>query len=189
MNIERKFVITPKLLPEQHYSYRNSNIYKNITKECLYDLSDIGTLLIDPADVLIEQEKHGFFVGDVLYFDIKAMKFDRAIARNTIESEVCGIISEVIDINTFKMINHGVIQTDRYNFAINSPLYLSEMYRGKLVSIEPKTNVIQIGIQQTNSIKIDIVRGFQIADSTEEYDGTLEPYTKEELDEIIKNIW
>ena len=56
------------------------------------------------------------------------------------------------------------------------------------MSIAPINVVKQVATQTTNGIMLDIRRGYKI--SEDEYtDEELEVYTKEELDEIIANIW
>ena len=121
------------------------------------------------------------------YYDVTTNKFSRAIAINNIESEACGIVSEVIDNDNFVIISKGLLETDKYNFSVGSKLYLSDVIPGKLVSIEPQSIIKQIAIQATNGIIIDIQRGWKITNTSSSEE--LEPYTKEELDEIIKNVW
>ena len=123
-----------------------------------------------------------------MYYDIKAKQFSKALAINSIESEVCGVVSNILGVNTFQLLTEGYLKTDKYNFALDTPLYLSESTSGKLTSIAPKGIVKQVATQTNNGIMIDIQRGYKISDTTVE-DEELELYTKEELDEIIQNIW
>ena len=104
------------------------------------------------------------------------------------ESEVCGVVSEIIDIDNFVMITNGEIKTTRYTFTPGTILYLSDAHEGKLVSIQPVYTVKQIATQLSDGIMIDIQRGYRTP-NTESGSETLEPYTQAELDEIIKNIW
>lgn len=165
----------------------NSTIFKNPQEPHLFDLSSIGSVIHEDESVRINQIDHYFQKGEVLYYDVKANKFARAIAVNNIESEVCGIVSDVIDKDNFVIIAKGLFKTDQYTFDENTPLYLSDAHAGKLVSIEPYGIIKQIAIQATDGIIIDIQRGYKTtATSSSE---NLEPYTKAELDEIIKNVW
>lgn len=164
----------------------NSNIYKNPEEQSIMDLSDIGTIKIINNQKII-QEGHYFHVGDVIYYDIQLKRFSLAIARNTIESEVIGLVSQIIDNDTFVLANTGTLYTDRYTFTDDTVLYLSDINPGKLVSIPP-TFVKPVAIQATNGIIIDITRGWASeggVSSPTEY----ESYSQEELDEIINNIW
>lgn len=164
----------------------NSNIYKNPEEQHIIDLSRMGTIeVINNQEVI--QENHYFHIGDVVYYDIQMKRFSLAIARNTIESEVVGLVSRVIDMDTFVLTNTGTLYTDRYAFPDKTVLYLSDINPGKLVSIAPMF-VKPVAIQTTNGIIIDIARGWADKDSVLE-PIEYEPYTQEELDEIISNIW
>lgn len=165
----------------------NSTIFKNPQDQHLFDLSSIGSINHEDKSITINQEEHYFKVGEVLYYDVTTNKFSRAVAVNNIESEACGIVSEVIDNDNFIIIAKGLLETDKYNFSVGSKLYLSDVTPGKLVSIEPQSIIKQIAIQATNGIIIDIQRGWKITNTSSSEE--LEPYTKEELDEIIKNVW
>ena len=166
---------------------KNSTIYKNPQDQHIFDLSQIGILNHENKTIEINQQNHYFQVTDVLYYDIKNHKFAKALARNTIESEVCGVVSEIIDVNNFVIITNGEIKTTRYTFNPGTILYLSDVNAGKLVSIQPHSVIKQIAIQDTNGIIINIQRGLKTTSTSSS--ENLEPYTKEELDEIIKNVW
>ena len=166
---------------------KNTNIYKNPEEHTLFDLSRIGTITV-LSNESISQKKHYLQVGDVIYYDIKQKKFALAIAANSIESEVIGVVSEVIDENTFKLINSGLLETNKYTFPMGTQLYLSNLVPGKLVSIQPSNVIKPIATQSNNGIIIDIGRGW-IPENPTGDKVVYENYTQEELDEIIKNIW
>lgn len=165
----------------------NSTIYKNPQEQHLFDLSKLGTLIYAGGLIEIAQPNHFFQIGDVLYYNVQTKMFAKAVAINTIESEVCGVVSSVPDKDNFVLVTEGKVETDKYTFDVDSPLYLSDAHPGKLVSIPPADVIKQIAIQTTNGIIVDIQRGYRTINSTPVDD--MEPYTKEELDEIIKNIW
>lgn len=166
----------------------NSTIFKNPQDDHLFDLSYLGIVTHSQKSVTIEQENHYFQVADVLYYDIKNKKFSKAIAKNTIESEVCGVVSKVIDLDNFEILTDGEIETDRYSFDKDTPLYLSNAVSGRLVSIEPDDIIKQVAVQSVGGIIVNIQRGYRTAD-VQDSSEELEPYTQDELDEIIKNIW
>lgn len=168
-------------------SLKNTNIYKNPEDQHLFDLSDIGTIIHKDRAIKINQEKHYFQVGDVLYYNVKTNLFNKAVAVNNIASEVCGVVSKVIDSNNFVLIAKGKIETDKYTFDENTPLYLSSSYPGKLTDTSPQNVIKQVGYQLIDGIMVDIQRGYYMVNSSQTKE--LEPYTQEELDEIIKNIW
>lgn len=165
----------------------NSIIFKNPHDQYLFDLSILGTIIHENKTIEINQQNHYFQVGDVLYYNVKTQMFAKAIAVNNIESEVCGVVSKIIDKDNFIILSKGEIETDRYTFNIDTPLYLSNVNPGKLVSIEPQDVIKQIATQTINGIMIDIQRGYRTLNQS--FFGELESYTQEELDEIIKNIW
>ena len=165
----------------------NSTIFKNTQEHHLFDLSSIGSVIHEDKTIQINQIDHYFQKGEVLYYDVRTNKFARAIAVNNIESEACGIVSDVIDKDNFVLIAKGLLETDQYTFDENTPLYLSDAHAGKLVSIQPHSVIKQIAIQATNGIIIDIQRGWKTTSTSSS--ENLEPYTRAELDEIIKNVW
>lgn len=165
----------------------NSTIFKNPQDAHLFDLSSIGSIIHEDKSIEINQQDHYFQIGEVLYYDVRTNKFARAVAVNNIESEVCGIVSDIIDKDNFVMIAKGLLETTQYTFDVGTALYLSDVHPGKLVSIEPLSIIKQIAVQTTDGIIIDIQRGWKTTSTSSSEE--LEPYTKSELDEIIKNVW
>lgn len=166
----------------------NSTIFKNPQNQHLFDLSCLGTVAHENKTIEINQQNHFFQVGDVLYYNIKTNMFAKAVAVNNIESEACCAVLEVIDKNNFIAIARGKIPTTRYTFEEGTLLYLSDGHPGKLVSIAPQFVIKQIATQTSDGIVLDIQRGYYNT-TTITPSETLESYTHEELDEIIKNIW
>lgn len=164
----------------------NSVIYKNPDKTALVDLSTIGTLKTEKTEIRIQQANHFFRTGDVLYFNPNTNEFAKALAINNIESEVCGVVSEVVDNNEFIILTEGFVKTDKYNFPIGSVLYLSEVIPGFLMSVQPTHILKQVAVQSINGIQVSIQMGFHLSDNPIKV--TLEPYTKDELDDIILNV-
>lgn len=164
----------------------NSVIYRNPEKTSLIDFTLIGTIKTEDSEIRINQHDHFFQVGDALYFNPTDIKFGKAMAINSIESEVCGVVSEVIDNDEFIIVTEGFVKTDRYNFAIDSPLYLSEVIPGFMMSAEPTHVVKQVAIQTLNGIHVSIQMGYHISNNPVKV--VLEPYTKDELDDIILNV-
>ncbi len=166
----------------------NSTIFKNPEEHGVLDLSMLGTVNYVNNSVSITQKDHFFKTGDVLFYNVQESCFSKAYAINNIQSEACGVVSKVLDKDSFEIISKGLVETSRYTFDIGTILYLSEVVPGKLVSL-PSSNIVkQIATQVSGGIMVDIKRGYH-AGNPEEAVEELEPYTKEELDEIIKNIW
>lgn len=165
----------------------NSTIYKNVEDPRIFDLSLLGTVNYVNNAVSITQKDHFFQIGDVLFYNVQESCFLKAYAVNDIQSEVCGVVSRIFDKDNFEILPEGLIETSRYTFDIGTILYLSEVTPGKLISIPPSNIVKQIATQTSNGIIVNIKRGYH-AGNPKDAEG-LEPYTQEELDEIIKNIW
>ena len=166
----------------------NTNIYKNPYESDLTDLSKIGIYDNIDGKVKITQANHCFKVGDVLYYDPILQTFGLALAENTILSEVIGVVYEILNENEFIIINGGEVILDRYSYDTGSSLYLSELEKGKIISIRPEKVIKPVGVKTDNGIMVNIQRGIY-DEIAEEISEELESYTKEELDEIIKNIW
>lgn len=170
--------------------HKNSTIYRNPEEPSIFDITSLGTYVKEDTELRITQSMHYFRVGDALYYDPMTVQFRKAIANNTIASEVCGIVSEVVNLNTFIMITEGELVVPRYQYPPDSILYLSESIDGHLTSIRPMYVLKPLGKQiEPGRILVSIQRGFVMTEhdafvDTEE----LEPYTQQELDEIILNV-
>jgi len=167
----------------------NSVIFKDPENEHLIDLTYLGTMLRENTVVQITQNDHFFIPGDVLAYDLQSKKFIRALAVNTMQSEVCGVVSEYVDSNNFILVVKGIVNAPQYKFPNGSILYLSEVIPGKLMSIQPINTFREIATQISSGIiEVKLKVGLTTGISTQSPQETLEPYTKEELDEIIANI-
>lgn len=165
----------------------NSNIFDNPEQDSgIYDMSALAIKSETPAYF---RQWHTFHVGDVVYYDGKLKEFRLALAENTRRSEAAGVVCEVIDNENFAIAQIGRVNTgSRYNYPISSRLYLSDTRPGMLVSIPPAGVVKEIASMISREIiLVDIQRGFVPQDYLQP-DPSADPYTKEELDEIIQNI-
>lgn len=166
----------------------NSVIFKNPEDDHLIDLSYLGTMLIENPSVQISQTNHFFLPGDVLAYSLKEKKFVRAVAVNTMDSEICGVVSEFINNDNFVLVVKGLVNAPQYQFANGSILWLSEIIPGRLISIMPTRTFRQVATQVSPGvIEVSIKMGLTTG-SREPNNEPLEPYTKEELDEIISNL-
>ena len=167
------------------FQKKNSTIFEN-PEEYILNFTAIGSYSSENTEIRITQEAHYFSVGDVLYFDVKNNQFSKALAVNNIQSEVCGIVSEVPNNNEFVIITEGVLKTDRYKYTVLAPLYLSEVIPGTLMSANPTFVMKQVAVQVEGGIQVNIKTGYCLSEKSLEV--ILEPYTKEELDDIILNV-
>ena len=166
---------------------KNSVIFDNPEEQKIFDLSHIGIKITPNGSTLqIRQENHLFRVGHVIYYDITSGLFMKAIAKNTIESEACGIVSKIISENEFQFVTSGLFSTDKCSYENGSVLYLSENTYGKLSMITPSKVSKEIGIKVPEGIMINIQAGLKFIE--QDKIETLEHYTPEELQEIISEI-
>ena len=167
----------------------NSVIFKDPEDaDYLRDLTYVGTLEVEDNSITITQSNHCFAIADVICYNLGKLEYQRALAVNTVDSEICGVVKEVIDSNSFVLVTRGKIDGTKYSHPEGSDLWLSEVSPGHITSIEPTNVFRKIGAQLgPGSIEVSLDRGFTTGSSTSS-GGSLEPYTKEELDEIIANI-
>lgn len=167
----------------------NSVIFKNPEDDHLIDLTYLGTMLRENTKVQINQKNHFFAPGDVLAYDLQSQEFIRALAVNTMQSEICGVVSKYIDMDNFELIVKGAVEAPQYKYPNGSILWLSEVTPGKLMSIAPTKTFRQVATQvSAGVINVSLEMGFTIGSVKQETDS-LDHYTKAELDEIIANIW
>ena len=169
-------------------STMNSIIFRNPDEHKIIDISKVGVVSLEDANIVITQRNHLLLKGDALFYNVTTKEFDRAIGVNAKNIECCGVISEVIDEDRFILVTKGIIENTKYSYPIGSALYLSEVTPGHLVSIMPLINVKQVGYQVSeHGIEVDLSIGMT-KDYTRNVEQELVPYTQEELDEIIQNI-
>jgi len=166
---------------EQH---NNSVIFRDVYENKILDFSHIASDA--KANIINLYEKNHFFeVGDAIYYDIYTHHYRRALAINSIMSEVIGVVSKIINLNEFQLTLRGDIILNRYDsISIGSPLYLSDIITGKLISNEPNKVSKIIGIKTDNGIRVNIQRGFHLTDN-EGY----HPKYKEFLTKNLLNIF
>lgn len=94
------------------------NIEDNITKE-------------------ISQTSHGFSVGNFIGWS--GGTYNKAIADGNYDGEYIGIVSEIADVNTFKVIQSGYI-TGLTGLITNTTYFLSPTTAGEITATEPTTD-------------------------------------------------
>lgn len=167
----------------------NSVIFKDVNDDANFsDISAAGTNG-EYREVTVNQDIHGLSLGDAVYYNIYTNRYARALATNTIMSEVIGLVSDVPDENTFTITMKGVLLTDRYNaIADDSIMYLSSAISGRLTNTEPANISKIIGRKIPNGIDIDIQRGYHLkSDETPVYTG-IKYYTQSEIQDIINTV-
>lgn len=131
--------ISPVLLTERH----NTNFYKNTIHEETYEYQEHDNIR------KTYQENHGFIIGDPIYYD---EIYKKANIEDTIN--VIGVVSEVIDENTFIYKNSGKILMDKRISLPGDILYLTK----DGLRNEPDGVIKQIGIQLPDGIIVKILQ-------------------------------
>ena len=172
------------------FERRNTNIYKNIFPEEIFNM-DIAYKYeqkIGQDILVITQENHGFSVGNVLCV-INGV-YQKARAEDSLRGQPVGVVSEVTNKDTFRLMKHGVMPYKEQTFTDTTILYLSNLAAGGMVHYKYVTNKIYIPIAfyMDGSILVNIQRGSKGADMApyEEHESMgFEQYTESELNECI----
>ena len=86
--------------------------------------------------IKITQTAHGYVVGDVLYFD--GTNYLKAIASAANTSEVVGVVSKIINANSFELTTAGQV-TDLAGLTAGTVYFLSPTVAGAWTATEPST--------------------------------------------------
>lgn len=97
-----------------------------------FSLDDIGNI----SNFRVSQTAHGFVVGDVLR--LSGTDYVKAQADTAVNAEVAGIVSKVIDVNTFKLRIVGR-QSGLSGLVADTVYYLSHVTAGALTTTDPQT--------------------------------------------------
>lgn len=170
----------------------NTNIYKNIFPEDVFDYGRIMTLQETAPTTLqdITQENHGFIVGNIV--SCVNGKYQKAIADNTEQGIPLGIVAAVHNENVFTLLSTGIFNWKQYNYEDTSVLYLSDTIPGTLVHYSQiKTNIyVPVAVYINNNQILlnlqDKTVGAPMA-PYEQYSQNFDTYDKTELDEIVQH--
>jgi len=123
--------------------------------------SGSGTAIVE----IVSQTSHGFTTGQAVRSSYVSGQYTLAQADTGDNSAVIGIVSDVVDANTFKITKIGEM-TLTTGFPIGDSLWLSATTPGLITNIEPTVNgqVAQpLGyVVATNAIDVKIQRGNDI---------------------------
>lgn len=135
----------------------NTNIYKNIFEQFVFDLFDLQNKLAnDPYERRsnVFQIDHGFELYDVIKITENGL-YKKAIATEE-DYDAIGIVSEIINENEFIITTHGQIDYEFVSVSDSTVLYLSDSEPGKLVTYEDITTEFYTPIGFINGDKIMI---------------------------------
>lgn len=113
----------------------------------------------------VTQTAHGFIVGDFLYYHPTYMKYIKAIAIDDYNINVVGMVSRVINSNTFEYMWSGFFPTQIFNTANGYhqgvPLYLSDTTAGGVTQKQPDISKSVGYPVEDAGIVISLERGIQ----------------------------
>ena len=134
------------------------------TDNCLKKLSD-GLYVRDQSNIkTVTQTNHGFIIGDFIYYH-PMNKYQLAAAIDDYDSNIVGMVTKVIDANTFEYMWSGFYATDIFSssngYTQGMPLYISDINPGKVTQVQPDISKA-VGYPVENiGLIISIERGIQ----------------------------
>ena len=107
---------------------------------------------------------HGFEIGDFIFYHPND-GYKKALAIDSYDSNIVGMVTKVIDINTFEYMWSGFYATDVFNssngYTQGMPLYISDIDPGKVTQVQPDISKA-VGYPVENiGLIISIERGIQ----------------------------
>ena len=165
----------------------NTNIYKNIFPENIFDMQNSNYFDYIPKTKIILQHNHGFNL-----YDINIYKLSKA--DNVQTSFVDGIVTKIIDNNLFEVTTSGLVNYiyDASN-KNTSTLYLSDTEAGKMTDIDKITGDIYVPVgYNINNKFIFKTKDGSIGIKPVEYtNNTNNPvaFTNQEIQDIIQEVY
>ena len=120
----------------------NSNIYKNIFENTLFDLYSIQNKIFNNRlkQNTVFQYNHCLNLYDLVYLDNNGI-YKKGLAVEGERYNVCGMVSEVINENEFILTYYGKVEIEEPLSASDSSiLYLSDIEEGKFCIYEDITS-------------------------------------------------
>lgn len=113
----------------------------------------------------VTQESHGFSIGNFIYYSEEYNKYEKAIATDDYSANVIGMVTRIIDTDTFEFMWSGFFETELFNstnaYHQGMPLYLSDISAGSVTQIQPDiSKTVGYPVENTGII-ISIERGIQ----------------------------
>lgn len=91
--------------------------------------------------VNVTQNDHKFTVGDFIYYDSRTLLYQKAIAIDSFDINIVGMVSYIYNENEFEFVCSGFVETDIFteenNYVQGLPLYISDETAGKVTQNQP----------------------------------------------------
>lgn len=112
----------------------------------------------------VTQTSHGFVIGDFIYYNPTG-SYQKALAIDSYDANIVGMVTKVIDSNSFEYQWSGYFSTDVFDtskdFVQGMPLYISDVNPGKVTQIQPDiSKAVGYPVEDVGII-ISIERGIQ----------------------------
>ena len=189
-NIAHSYYIYLNSVTSLYFTRKNSNIYKNVIPYTVQDYYDIITESVNET-VDIRQPFHGLSRYDLVYCDENGF-FQKALAADSIQANVVGIITEIKTPSVFTLMLNGNLEI-KPNITPDksSILYLSDKKPGKFASYSDIENniYVPVGTYLDKKVILNIKQGVvgNLAEYQEEW-YHIETYTEEEINDTINQI-
>lgn len=141
----------------------------NISNQRLNGLEEISTneyyVHKSHSFITVNQDDHEFIVGDFIYYDGQYSEYRKAIAIDSFDINIVGMVSHVYDTDKFEYICSGFVETNLFNttngYIQGMPLYISDTYSGKVTQEQPDiSKAVGYPVEDIGLI-ISIERGIQ----------------------------
>lgn len=126
-------VIQPTDLIRDSRADLNNNFYTLYTLVTAVS-SDVA--MGGSTNILVSQANHGFTTGEVVRLSA-TNTYAKALADNAENAEVAGIVSSVVDTNTFVYTQNGLVTNGVPSVSAGTVLFLSDTVAGALTATEP----------------------------------------------------
>ena len=162
------FIISPNnnnvLVKKSNGYYVEGLQISKETDNCLKKLSD-GLYVRDQSNIkTVTQANHGFIIGDFIYYH-PINKYQLASAIDDYDSNIVGMVTKVIDTNTFEYMWSGFYATNIFSssngYTQGMPLYISDINPGKVLQEQPDISKTVGYPVEDIGIIISIERGIQ----------------------------
>ena len=162
------FIISPNnnnvLVKKSNGYYVEGLQISKETDNCLNKLSD-GLYVRDQSNIkTVTQANHGFIIGDFIYYH-PINKYQLASAIDDYDSNIVGMVTKVIDTNTFEYMWSGFYATNIFSssngYTQGMPLYISDINPGKVLQEQPDISKTVGYPVEDIGIIISIERGIQ----------------------------
>lgn len=180
-NVADQYFLDLAIIYTLIFNRYNSNIYKNIFENTLFDLYSIQNKIFNNRlkQNTVFQYNHGLNLYDLVYLDNNGI-YKKGLAIEGEKYNVCGMVSEIINENEFILTYYGKVEIEEPLSASDSSiLYLSDTEEGKFCIYEDITSTFYTPI----GFYIDGYILVSILDSS--YGFPLHPYEEFQSQEDI----